>query len=148
MDSYENTQVETLIGEVLERGGVVGGSSAGCQVPSDILVRGNPRSNRDIFHGGYTRGMGLLKGVIIDAHFLQRERHEPFLGLMKQHPQTLGIGIDESTALIVEGHQGRVIGEAAVSFYDLTNESQGEFKPVILNAGDTYDLKARKAKGE
>lgn len=145
MDSYEDTQVPELLAQVLERGGVVGGSSAGCQVPSDFLVRGNPNSNRDIEFVGYTRGMGLLKGVIIDAHFLQRERHEPFLGLMKKYPQMLGIGIDESTALIVKGHHGRVVGKAAVSFYDLKTDVDAEFKPVILKAGKKYDLKLRVA---
>jgi cyanophycinase len=145
MDCYQGTRVEKLIADVLKRGGVVGGSSAGCQVPSDFLVRGNPRTNRAIVHDGYTRGMGLLKGVIIDAHFLQRGRHEPFLGLMQQHPQMLGIGIDERTALVVKGHTGRVIGPNAVSFYDLETETRGDFKPVILKAGGEYDLKLRKS---
>ena len=148
MDSYEGTQVPKLLAQVLDRGGVVGGSSAGCQVPSDFLVRGNPTSNRDIEYDGYTRGMALLKGVIIDAHFLQRERHEPFLGLMKKYPQMLGIGIDESTALIVKGSKGRVVGNAAVSFYDLQADATDEFKPVILKAGQSYDLKSRKSEGE
>ena len=145
MDCYQGTQVETLIANVLKRGGVVGGSSAGCQVPSDFLVRGNPRTNRSIVHEGYTRGMGLLKGVIIDAHFLQRGRHEPFLGLMKEHPQMLGIGIDENTAIIVQKNFARVVGPHAVSFYDLTADSGREFKPVILKAGQTYDLKSKAA---
>lgn len=148
MDCYEDTQVPQLLADVLKRGGVVGGSSAGCQVPSDFLVRGNPTSNQDIEYGGYTRGMGLLKGVIIDAHFLQRERHEPFLGLMKKHPQFLGIGIDESTALIVQKDQGRVIGKAAVSFYDMKSSANGVFQPVVLKAGESYDLKLRKTAGE
>lgn len=144
MDCYEGTRIEALIADVLARGGVVGGSSAGCQVPSDFLVRGNPRTNRDIVHEGYTRGMGLLKGVIIDAHFLQRGRHEPFLKLMKRHPQMLGIGIDERTALIVQGHQGKVLGDAAVSFYNLKNVPASRFKPTILKSGESYDLQLRK----
>ena len=144
MDCYQGTRVEKLIAQVLMRGGVVGGSSAGCQVPSDFLVRGNPRTNRDIAHAGYTRGMGLLKGVIIDAHFLQRGRHEPFLELMKRYPQLLGIGIDERTALIVQGRKAKVIGPHAVSFYDLKLENQDEFEPVILKTGETYDLKSRR----
>ncbi|MEO1528080.1 MAG: Type 1 glutamine amidotransferase-like domain-containing protein [Planctomycetota bacterium] len=143
MDSYQGTRVEKLIAEVLKRGGVVGGSSAGCQVPSEFLVRGNPRTNRDIVHGGYTRGLGLLKGTIIDAHFLQRERGAPFLELMRKHPQMLGIGIDERTALIVKGSLGRVVGPNAVSFYDLKTKTDGDFQPVILKAGEAYDLKLR-----
>lgn len=143
MDCYQGTQIESLLAGVLHRGGVVGGSSAGCQIPSDFLVRGNPRTNRDIVHDGYTRGLGLLKGVIIDAHFLQRGRHEPFLELMKSHPQMLGIGIDESTAIVVQGTSARVIGAHAVSIYDLNGEASGEFKPVILKAGETYNFERR-----
>ncbi|MEM9941389.1 MAG: cyanophycinase [Planctomycetota bacterium] len=144
MDSYQGTRVEKLIAGVLQRGGVVGGSSAGCQVPSDFLVRGNPRTNRDIVNEGYTRGMGLLKGVIIDAHFIQRERQEPFLELIKQYPQMLGIGIDERTAIIVQNSTAKVVGSHAVSFYDLKSQTTDNFKPEILKAGDRYDLKERK----
>jgi cyanophycinase-like exopeptidase len=89
--------------------------------------------------------MGLLKGVIIDAHFLQRGRHEPFLELMKEHPQMLGIGIDENTAVIINKHSARVIGPNAVSFYDLKGKGGEDFKPVILKSGETYDLKSKTA---
>ena len=144
MDSFEGTRVEKLIAKVLERGGVVGGSSAGCQVAGEFLVRGNPRTNRDMVFPGYTRGMNLLPGVMIDAHFLQRDRHEPFLNLIKKHPQLLGIGIDERTALVVKGQVGRVLGEAKVSFYDLRSGGKSSSKPVILKSGESYDLKRRK----
>lgn len=144
MDCYEGTQVEKLIANVLKRGGVVGGSSAGCQVPSELLVRGNPRSNRELLFSGYTRGMGLLKGVVIDAHFRQRNRQEPFLELMNQYPQMLGIGIDERTALIVTGSKGRVVGDSAVSFYDLSDGAEPTSGSAVLKSGESYDLKLRK----
>jgi len=144
MDSYQNTRVQKLLQSVLDRDGIVGGSSAGAQVVGDFLVRGNPRSNRDIVFDGYTRGLGLIKGVIVDAHFLQRGRHEPFLELMEKHPQMLGIGIDESTALIVNGTDATVLGSNSVSFYDLADVSEGEFSPIILQSGETYDLKRKR----
>ncbi len=144
MDCYENTPVQELIQKVLERDGAVGGSSAGCQVAGDFLVRGNPRSNKDIVHDGYTRGLGLIRGVILDAHFLQRDRHQPFMGLMQHHPQMLGIGIDEKTALIVNGHAGRVAGANAVSFYNFNKRSTEESAFVILQSGESYDLKIRR----
>ena len=145
MDCYENTKVPQLLREALQRGAVVGGSSAGCQVPSDFLVRGNPRSNRDMVVEGYTRGLGLLKGVIIDAHFRQRGREQPFMKLMKTYPQFLGIGIDERTALIVKGKTGRVIGPNAVSFYNLSG-SQSDASPVLLTSGESFDFVTKKKK--
>ena len=52
MDSFQHTRAHRLISEVLKRGGVVGGSSAGCQVLGDFLVRGNPRTNRELVYEG------------------------------------------------------------------------------------------------
>ncbi len=137
MDSFQHTKSHALMRNVLTRGGVVGGSSAGCQVAGDFLVRGDPRTNRTLVHDGYTTGLGLLEGVILDAHFLQRNRHEPFVELMKNYPQMLGIGVDEDTALIVRGTAAEVIGDQAVSFYASGSD------PVVLRKGQQYDLEKR-----
>jgi len=142
MDSFQYTRAAELMREVLEGGGAVGGSSAGCQVLGDFLVRGDPRTSSVLAFEGYTRGLGFLPGVTMDAHFLQRERHEPFVGLMDTYPQMLGIGVDEDTSLIVRGSEAEVIGRASVSFYDW---SSSEREPVILGEGRRYDLAKRKA---
>ncbi len=144
MDHYQGTTVAALLAEVLRRGGVVGGSSAGCQVLGEFLVRGDPRSNRVLVQPGYTRGLGLLPGVVLDAHFLQRERDTEFRELVANHPQLLGIGVDENTALVVEGRVARVLGENRVSFVDLRENRDGE--PVRLRSGESYDLKERGVK--
>ena len=142
MDALQHTRAHDLIREVLADGGAVGGSSAGCQVLGELLVRGDPRSNRTLLFDGYTSGLGLLPGVVLDAHFLQRDRHPEFAELVRQHPQLLGIGVDEDTALVVEGSTAEVFGPAAVSFYDA---SGGDGEPVVLEAGRTYDLVKRRA---
>lgn len=139
MDIYQDTRAHQLMRDVLRRGGVIGGSSAGCQVAGDFLMRGNPRSNKSLVHEGYRTGLGFLAGVILDAHFLQRKRGEAFAGLMQRYPQMLGIGVDEGTALVIVGKQAEVLGRACVSFYDGTNE------PVILRQGEHYDLSAKRA---
>lgn len=138
MDGFQNTRSAALMHAVLARGGVVGGSSAGCQVAGDFLVRGNPRSNRTLVFDGYTRGFGFMQGVIVDAHFIQRDRPEPFAELMRDYPQMLGIGVDEDTALVVTGSVAEVLGPNAVSFYD------GTKAPVVLREGQTYDVAARR----
>ncbi|MDA1264668.1 MAG: Type 1 glutamine amidotransferase-like domain-containing protein [Planctomycetota bacterium] len=140
MDAYQGTRCQELLSELLARGGVVAGSSAGAQVIGDFLVRGDPRSNRTLEFEGYRQGLALLPGVIVDAHFLQRERNDEFEELVASYPQLLGIGIDEKTAIVVTGSEAEVIGDFVVTFFDL---SKGKNR-VELTAGDEYDLKARK----
>lgn len=142
MDAFGGTRAHEAIRDVLARGGAVGGSSAGCQVVGDLLVRGNPRTNQDILYAGYTRGLGLLPGVVFDAHFLQRGRGEPFAALVQQHPAYLGIGVDEDTSLVIRGSVAEVVGAHAVSFYD-ARAVEGSPAPVLLRSGDTYELVQR-----
>ena len=142
MDRFQGTKAAELMRELLERDGVIGGSSAGCQVAGDFLVRGNPRTNRDLVLDGYTRGFGFIEGVILDAHFLQRGRDETFKPLMETYPQMLGIGVDEKTAISIRGSVAEVLGSNAVSFYNMKNGSSS--KPVILKRGAKYDLEKRK----
>lgn len=118
VDAYENTSALPLIHAVLERGGVIGGSSAGASIQAQYLVRGSPLTNRDMMAAGYERGFGFLPGVAIDQHFAQRKRFVDMTAVMKAHPQLLGIGIDESTALVVQGSQGEVWGKGQVHLYD------------------------------
>lgn len=141
MDSYQDTQVQRLLRQVLQRDGVVGGSSAGCQVAGDFLVRGNPRTNNDMVFAGYTKGLALIEGVVLDAHFLQRERDKPFTKLMNDYPQLLGIGVDERTAIIVHQDTAEVVGQNSVSFYDW--RPAGSRESIALQAGETYNLKTR-----
>lgn len=149
MDCYQYTEVHRLLFEVLKNGGVVGGSSAGCQVLGDFLVRGNPRSNKNIYFDAYGTGLGLIEGVILDAHFIEREREAEFEGLMERFPQMLGIGVDSGTALLVRGSMGEVLGENGVVFYDYADGtpdgSEGE-KGLVVKSGQKYDLAKRKLK--
>lgn len=142
MDAFGDTRAHQLIRDVMRRGGVVGGSSAGLQVAGDFLVRGNPRSNKMIVGEGYMTGLGLLRGVILDAHFLQRERAAPFAELMKTYPQMLGIGVDEGTAIVIEKSVAEVVGPEQVSFYGMRG---GSAAPVLLREGQKYDLVKRRA---
>lgn len=142
MDAFQFTRAHELIRGTLERGGAVGGSSAGCQVLGDFLVRGDPRTNQTLAFEGYTKGLGLLPGVVLDAHFLQRERHGPFSELVARHPQLLGIGVDADTTLIVHKSVAEVLGNECVSFY---NANAPDTSPVILKKGQRYDLSKRRA---
>jgi cyanophycinase len=145
VDAYEKTRALELFRGVLRRGGVIGGSSAGATIQGDYLCRGSPIVNTEMMCEGYERGFGFLPGVGIDQHFSQRKRFADMTALMQARPQLLGIGIDESTALIVQGHVAEVLGKNAVHFYDGRKEvEEGQPDYESVKAGGKYDLKERK----
>ena len=146
VDAYENTSALPLMHAVLKRGGVIGGSSAGASIQAEYLVRGNPLGNRDMMAAGYQRGFGFLPAVAIDQHFSQRKRFVDMTAVMKRHPQLLGIGIDESTALLVQGSQATVMGEGSVHIYDWRQPpAAGKPDHGSYPAKSRYDLVQRKA---
>ena len=114
----KGTRTYDAFHDVLRRGGVIGGSSAGATIQGAYLVRGNPLGNREMMAEGYERGFAFLPGVAIDQHFTQRKRQPDMQALKEVFPQLLGLGIDESTALIVQGQIGTVAGAGDVYFYD------------------------------
>lgn len=131
--------------DVLARGGVIGGSSAGASIQGDYMPRGNPLGNRDIMSEGYEQGLGFLTGVAIDQHFAQRDRFADMTSLIKTYPQLLGIGIDEGTALIVRQSIAEIVGKGNVSFYDSRRQDADDDKDYVsVGAGQRFDLKARR----
>lgn len=150
MDAYLDTEAHRLMENVLERGGIILGGSAGAQIQGDFLVRGDPRTNKTLWMEGNDVGLGFIKGVIIDVHYRERGRENLLPSLLVKHPQLLGIGIDETTAIWVQGTVAEVLGPHSVTFYDLENvknldgSSPKTGNPVVLMAGEKYDLKLRK----
>jgi cyanophycinase-like exopeptidase len=123
---------------------VIGGSSAGATIQGDYLVRGNPLGNRDMMAEGYERGFAFLPGCAIDQHFTQRGRQPDMDALKQAFPQLLGIGIDESTALIVQKTTARVIGKKDVYFYDASPCDNSDRPPFTkVSSGRAYDLQRR-----
>lgn len=118
VDAYEHTQAVSLFHDVLRRGGVIGGSSAGATIQGDYLVRGSPLGNTDMMALGYQRGFAFLPGTAIDQHFRQRNRFADLARVIDRHPQLLGIGLDEATALVVTGEVGEILGRGEAHFYD------------------------------
>ncbi|MGK0220541.1 MAG: cyanophycinase [Planctomycetota bacterium] len=139
VDSWLHTKSHRLMHAVLEKGGVIGGSSAGASIQAEYMCRGNPLGNLDIMAEGYEEGLGFLTGCGVDQHFTQRGRQPDMASMVKTFPQVLGIGIDEGTALLVQGSRGEVLGPHKVWFYD----GQGDSPPVGVAAGGSYDLAAR-----
>jgi cyanophycinase len=113
-------------------GAVVGGTSAGAAVMTTPMITGEERrpggDRPDTSQNWLTiaagnvvtgEGLGLLENVIVDQHFLRRRRHNRLMSLVLEQPTRIGVGIDESTALIVEpSGWWTVVGESAVVIYD------------------------------
>jgi cyanophycinase len=145
VDAYEGTKAQTEFHAVLERGGIIGGSSAGASIQADYMVRGDPLGNLKPMAEGYERGLAFLKGVAIDQHFFKRKRPPDMTAVMQAHPQLLGIGIDEGTAIVVRGEVMDVVGVSKVAVYDRTRPVvAGQPDYEVLTAGMRYDLKNRK----
>jgi len=117
-NAYVGTLVEKELYGVLERDGVIGGSSAGAAIQSRVMISGgNPIAQ-------VRQGFDFLPGAVIDQHFLARNRQDRLKGVLKDRPHLVGFGIDERTALIV--NQGRyidIIGESCVTAYVAGNNN-------------------------
>jgi cyanophycinase len=145
VDAYEGTKAVEAFRDVLRRGGVIGGSSAGATIQGDYLVRGSPLGNEEMMAAGYERGFAFLPGTAIDQHFAQRKRFTDMTKVVAAHPQLLGIGLDEATAIIVRGHVAEVVGKNKVHFFDRTKPVvEGEPDYTSVEAGRKYDLTERK----
>lgn len=144
VDSYLGTRTHREILALLERGGVVGGTSAGATIQGSYLVRGARSGNTIMMAPGYEQGLGFLQQVAIDQHMLKRNRQDDMLQVVDRHPRLLGIGIDENTAIMVRGDRFEVIGDSKVAIYK-HGQAPGEDgkRYFFLAPGDRFNLATR-----
>src|SRR5215217_2653390 len=155
-----DTPIYQRIREIYDEGGVIAGTSAGAAAMSEtMLVYGGDEESHVI--GGSVRmapGLGLIGGVIIDQHFMERGRVGRLIGAIAQNPKNLGIGIDEDSAIVVERGNGfYVLGSGAVYVFDGSEVSYSniaeedlsktlsiyDVRMHMLSQGDRFDLTAR-----
>src|SRR5436305_5923728 len=118
VDSYAGTKTERAFHDVLARGGVVGGSSAGASILASYLLRGAREGNTVIMAPGYEQGFGFLRGVAIDQHVVARERLADLAdSLLPKHSELLGMSEDEGTAWLVRGDTAEIIGRNKAFVY-------------------------------
>jgi cyanophycinase len=155
------TPVCLRLQEIYDSGGTIAGTSAGASVMSStMMVGGTDESTMRIGEGlQLAPGLGFIDDVIIDQHFSERGRVGRLIGAVAQNPRALGIGIDENTAILVEGsNRFSVIGEGGVCILDganmtysnLTDEEPEraltvfDMKMHVLSQGDRFDCRARR----
>lgn len=132
-NAYRGTAVERELRRLLARGRVIGGTSAGASVMSSIMITGGYAS------ASVGEGFGLLPDVVIDQHFRNRKRQKRLFSVLEKHPRCLGLGIDESTAVVVSGHTFTVLGKGNVSVC-LPPTQRDEGRVTLLKAGEVGDL--------
>lgn len=152
-DSYLNTKVQENLFKLLERNGVIGGSSAGATIQGSYLARGDSKTNT-IMVGDHEEGFGFVKNIAIDQHTLARNRQFDMFEVLEVYPDLLGISLDENTAMLVSGNQFEVIGQSYALIYDGTywdqntnqfeNTAQGQERFHLLRSGGKYDMAKRK----
>jgi cyanophycinase len=143
VDAYAGTRTQRELRAVLDRDGLISGSSAGATIQGSHLVRGSRRSNRILMAPRYERGFGYLSNVAIDQHVTQRGRDNDLSVVVTRHPGLLGIGIDESTAVIVNGNTMTIIGKGVVRITDGADHAGEPF--YALKSGARFDLASWRA---
>ena len=140
VDAYLDTRVHQALFELLERDGVVGGTSAGASILASYLVRGDPETNQVMVSPEYQVGFGLLSKTAVDQHLLARGREDDLWEVLDANPDLLGIGLDEGTALVVRQDHAEVIGVSQALFYDATEPPR---YARSFASGAIYDLGTR-----
>jgi cyanophycinase len=143
-DSYLNTLTQKELFALLDRGGVIGGSSAGASINGSFLMRGDTKTS-DIILGDHQVGLGFLRNVGIDQHVLIRNREWDMLEVLKVHPELLGLALDENTAIVVQQDHFDVIGASYVIIYDSHTKIPPGGPFYFLRAGDHFDMAKRVA---
>jgi cyanophycinase len=158
------TPVHRALLDLYAGGAVIGGTSAGAAIMSEVMITGDEKINKDtvnlfpmIRRGNVetVEGMGFVTDAIIDQHFVRRKRHNRLITVVLEHPTLVGVGIDEETAIVLgPDHTFRVVGEATVVVYDATGATPASTDAAgnlaasgivmhVLKAGDRYDLARR-----
>lgn len=121
-------------------GVVFGGTSAGTAIMSNPMLSGiGDLSIIDGSQIGLTEGLGLLPfNVIVDQHFIIRQRFNRLAGVILQKEDLTGIGVDENTAFLIQNNFGKVIGQSQVLIFE--KKSSNNLMLTVLAPGQNFSL--------
>jgi cyanophycinase len=138
VDAYGGTRTEREIRGVLDRGGLIAGSSAGATIQGSYLVRGSPKGSGIMMAPDHERGFGYLQNAAIDQHVLARGRANDMAQVVAAHPGLLGLAIDEGTAALVQKNTLVVLGRSVILITDGASHDGRSY--YTLPAGSRFDL--------
>jgi cyanophycinase len=164
-----DTKLLGKIRDILEKGGVVGGSSAGAAIMSEVMIGGGTslgakdmpifkdyeeyRKVPELEDKGVlliTKGLGFLKVGIVDQHFDERNRIGRLAQTLYASKVNRGYGISENTAVVYDIEKGNLqrIGGGGVTIIDMADfinskiDDYNEIKNIkicYLEGGDIYN---------
>lgn len=159
MDIVLHTPVYDAIHKAYETGATISGTSAGAAMMCKYMITGNQLLDTTYYATFYSmvdgnielkEGLGLVENIIVDQHFVVRSRYNRLFCALHVHPDLLGTGIDEATALVIHGKKATVAGESQVvviknkgKTYLGRNNSIGfdDLRVKIYVPGDTFTLR-------
>ena len=160
VEALLGTTVGDAVTEAFQKGAVVGGTSAGTACQSGLMITGDgdftviTADNVELW-----QGLGLFPGVIVDQHFVARKRQNRLISVVLEHPELLGVGVDEGTAVWVRPDGTfKVLGEGWVMVFDASQarvsrreRGDGEIslgvhnmRTYLLQPGEVFDLTKRR----
>jgi cyanophycinase len=141
MDSITQTPaIAEALKNAYQDGAMISGTSAGAAVMSKIMITGDQNNYPDYTSTYYNleknnmitaEGLGLITNIIIDQHFVKRARNNRLLTAIMEYPNHTGIGIDESTAILVKEGKAEVIGDSQVLVYNNTGQVTSNYEKKI-----------------
>jgi cyanophycinase len=143
------TKIETLIHEAYQSGALIAGTSAGAAVMSKMMITGSELKHPDYastFRNIESKnieiktGLGLITTIIVDQHFVKRSRYNRLLSAVIEYPELAGVGIDESTAILVSGTTMEVVGVSQVIVFKNPGLSKTIFKDKLGAQGIIMNL--------
>jgi cyanophycinase len=158
MEALDGAGLAESVRTAYRQGALIAGTSAGAAVMSAQMITGDTR-RYDEYHPTFRtletdnivleEGLGLLRTAVIDQHFIYRSRHNRLLTAILEDPDITGIGIDESTAVLIDGTKAEVVGDWQVLVFtnpdDSVQRQDGKFgarnlRIDIYLPGDTFSL--------
>ena len=139
-DTFLGTDFEKELKDVLARGGVIAGNSAGAIIQGSYTVRG--RSDKPLLMAaGHETGFGFLQNVAIDPHLTSAKREAELVNVLDKYPYLLGIGIDEEITVVFSGDVFEILGKGIVAIYD--DQKHGNNWYYTLKPGVKFDIRKR-----
>jgi len=122
MDIVRGTKLYDALHQAYREGATIAGTSAGAAIMSEVMITGAQKGEQEASsfrevkanYAETAQGMGFLTQAVIDQHFIMRSRYNRLLSVLADHPQKTVIGIDEGTAIVVQGKRAKVVGDSQV----------------------------------
>ncbi|MDZ7808003.1 MAG: cyanophycinase [Gracilimonas sp.] len=145
----DHPEIGKAIYEAYSNGSVISGSSAGAAIMSRIMITGDQAKHPEYTSTFYHlekdnlvtgEGLGLVDQIIVDQHFVKRARNNRLITAVMEYPDHKGIGIDESTAILVRDNIAEVVGLSQVLIYSNIGEPSVTESGLLKGEGLTLDI--------